>query len=1283
MERRRTPSTDASSSLNAPRHSAVAPAFARLPVVLALLVPCASAFAGATYVTDTDNENNAGTGVADGDMDTSISASSGVHPIEFNIDVSGALPTTSAYLTIRGNDIDENTGPGGGSSSEIDDVYFNGHKLGYLTGENQKWSTSAFSFDPAWVVPGKNKVEIQIGTLGGGWVVTIDWGQLVLDGGAADKGDTTGIDITGFDIPGNTVTIDTSATVVATAGGDYTMEVTLLDPNGNASNVLSNDFTATAGDTVVQTFSPTYPLNGVSGTYTVQAQLFHIDGGVPVQQDIETRQFEHVQNTGPTDLDGDGVTNDDETALGTDPTNADSDGDGIDDGTEIGGSPLSPTDSDGDGLIDALESGTQDGDGDGVADSQDLDSDNDGITDAVEGVVDTDGDGILDRDDLDSDNDGIYDVVESGAAAGLDSDNDGRINGAVGANGVADAVETTADSGLTDYNNDGIADAPADTDGDSTADFRQLDADNDGIYDVIEAGGSDGDNDGIIGSGTPVVDADGLAAGAGLDVPDTDGDGVPDYRDLDSDNDAITDSTEISHSFDTDGDGIPDYRDLDSDNDGLYDLTESGADTALDSNGDGRVEGAVGANGLADAVETVPESGLADYDNDASADAPKDTDSDSVPDYQDLDSDNDTLTDVTEAGADDADGDGMIGTGTPVVDADGLAGGAGLPAVDTDNDGTPDQQDLDADNDTIFDIVESGVADSNDDGMADGFTDGNGDGYDDSSTALRYAALPDNDGDGIPDFRDNGDSDGDGIADDLDLDDDNDGIPDTEEGSGLVDSDNDGIADSRDLDSDNDGIYDYLEAGVDPALDSDADGSIDGPVGGNGLVDAVETAADSGQPDYNGDALADAPRDTDGDLVPDYRDLDSDNDGVTDVVEAGGSDPDNNGYLGNGVPPAVNAEGLAAGGGLVPGDTDNDGVADFRDLDSDNDSIPDLWEAGGMSLDSTTPDATVDNFVDANGDGLDDGLAGVALTPPDSDNDGMPDFRDSDSDNDGRSDLEEVGGVDSDGDGQVDGFADSDGNGLSDTGMVSIAAVTDSDNDGTPDFRQASVGRLETGLSGAGCTLATAPTRFDPLLPVMVIFGLLVVRRRRLHALGKPVSVVAIGLMAASIGTPTHAESRAERGWYAGIGVGMSDLEPHTGNTPYSVDDSSDNGMRVLVGYDWTGRLSTHAYYVDLGEAKIAPNGYVEYKDYGVGASYYLYQAGEAHRGVGVLLKTGVGRMDNSSDLDYKRNNDFHLYLGAGVEYAFDNGFAVRADFDFYDEDARFYSLNLIKRFGH
>jgi hypothetical protein len=114
-----------------------------------------------------------------------------------------------------------------------------------------------------------------------------------------------------------------------------------------------------------------------------------------------------------------------------------------------------------------------------------------------------------------------------------------------------------------------------------------------------EGGSSDGDSD-----GDGISDAD---EGAVENV-DTDGDGTPDYQDLDADADTIPDSVEAGDAdiatppIDSENDGIPNYLDLDSDNDGLSDLLETafGTDTAdPDTDGDGTSdlgEYAVGTN---------------------------------------------------------------------------------------------------------------------------------------------------------------------------------------------------------------------------------------------------------------------------------------------------------------------------------------------------------------------------------------------------------------------------------------------------------------------------------------------------------------------------------------------------------------------------------------------------------------------------------------------------------------------------------------------------------------
>ena len=153
-----------------------------------------------------------------------------------------------------------------------------------------------------------------------------------------------------------------------------------------------------------------------------------------------------------------------------------------------------------------------------------------------------------------------------------------------------------------------IFDGPGDTDGDGILDAYDRDSDNDGIHDILEGGGRDDNRDGIADS-TADIDGDGLVdqydpdrGGRAMDIPDTERDGKPDFQDVDSDSDGLPDFLENQVSdrqpkrpsgrdtnadgiddvyeglkgfVDTDQDGKPDFRDVDSDGDGKSDTSEA------------------------------------------------------------------------------------------------------------------------------------------------------------------------------------------------------------------------------------------------------------------------------------------------------------------------------------------------------------------------------------------------------------------------------------------------------------------------------------------------------------------------------------------------------------------------------------------------------------------------------------------------------------------------------------------------------------------------------------
>jgi gliding motility-associated-like protein len=144
------------------------------------------------------------------------------------------------------------------------------------------------------------------------------------------------------------------------------------------------------------------------------------------------------------------------------------------------------------------------------------------------------------------------------------------------------------------------------------------------------------------------------------------------------------------------------------------------------------------------------------------------------------------------------------------------------------------------------------------------------------------------------------------------------------------------------------------------------------------------------------------------DGIPDTEDLDSDNDGIFDVIENLGDDPDGNGTIGSGDITDTNGNGLEDSiepDGMPADDYDGDGTPNFQDLDSDNDTLLDEIE-NDVNADGTGPDDTDGdgnfNFLDTNDDDdqwltideIDFNLDGIA--PDDCDFDGVPNYLDVD-----------------------------------------------------------------------------------------------------------------------------------------------------------------------------------------------------------------------------------------------------------------------------------------------
>ncbi|WP_319500083.1 gliding motility-associated C-terminal domain-containing protein [uncultured Draconibacterium sp.] len=218
------------------------------------------------------------------------------------------------------------------------------------------------------------------------------------------------------------------------------------------------------------------------------------------------------------------------------------------------------------------------------------------------------------------------------------------------------------------------------------------------------------------------------------------------------------------------------------------------------------------------------------------------------------------------------------------------------------------------------------------------------------------------------------DNDCDGVADANDIDDDNDGIRDNienggywpEDQMGLIDSDHDGIPDYMDIDSDNDGIPDNIEgqgehnyippSGVDANHDG-WDDVYDVTIGGVITFDEELT-------------------DTDGDSMPDYLDIDSDNDGVFDMIE--GHDADHNGIADvlrwytdedhDGLDDAYDTYygwadyGNEIGSNAPLQDFDDDGTRDWRDINDEDDDYMTANEDLNGNGDYSDDDLDLDGY---------------------------------------------------------------------------------------------------------------------------------------------------------------------------------------------------------------------------------------------------------------------------------------------------------------------------------
>ncbi|WP_301377903.1 MULTISPECIES: Ig-like domain-containing protein [Thalassolituus] len=586
----------------------------------------------------------------------------------------------------------------------------------------------------------------------------------------------------------------------------------------------------------------------------------------------------------------------------------------------------------------------------------------------------------------------------------------------------------------------------------------------------------------------------------------------------DDDKDGLPNLVEDDGLKDTDRDGIDDRDDVDADNDGIRDNLEVDALGAMDDDD---------ADGIVN---------LFDFDQDG----------DGYPDSRDFSDANldgvidefDTLEELVDYFAADA-------TGTPVAPG-AVSGAASVLAarnaeVDTDGDGLINSLDIDSDNDSVPDVIEAGLSDSNDDALVD------------DGTAL------------IEDANDLPDTDSDSRADFLQL-----------------------LSNGTDPDISQSAVF---TATMVAALDQDGDGQLDSTtdVDLDGLMDVVDNAIG---------AFGSA-KDFDGDGIPNHLDPDDDNDNISDIEENAelaqfftGEDAD-----GDGIDDGFDAE---INGVTYGTDTNNNGVRDDREL-------------------------------------------------PDLDGDGLVDYLDDDADNDGIHDS-----VDDDislpvdpgpGNGQAPGNNDADGDGVDDD----VDASVNSDNDV----------EVSTGVGSAG-------------LATLFALGLVLVAVRR-----KPILAATLPLLLAAQAVKAENDNNH---WSIGTAVGLSKYDTNIVGPGLELTDREGLGFQLNAGYHLNSELSAEVALTELGDAGVG-TGWVSYQSQAI----FLGYRPEAiqYSGFRPQVKVGVNRMEyeGHKGLNIDKESATMPAWSLGVDYPLGREGYVELMFTAFSEEVNFYSVGFRQRF--
>jgi OOP family OmpA-OmpF porin len=177
------------------------------------------------------------------------------------------------------------------------------------------------------------------------------------------------------------------------------------------------------------------------------------------------------------------------------------------------------------------------------------------------------------------------------------------------------------------------------------------------------------------------------------------------------------------------------------------------------------------------------------------------------------------------------------------------------------------------------------------------------------------------------------------------------------------------------------------------------------------------------------------------------------------------------------------------------------------------------------------------------------------------------------------------------------------------------------------------------------------------------------------------VMLLAAGVLLSSAGTAVA----ADKGWYAGVGVGQmsTEVDDILGST-YRFDES-DTAFKVFGGYKFLPWLSVEGAYVDGGNPSITDQGVIEGVSYKgslgvelqsvVAAAVFTLPIGERFE---LFAKPGVSFWNSTTDVRYQENgttlgkysqddDGTAFFLGAGAGFNFNEHLGARVEYEWFD----------------